>query len=99
MALEIVKIGTYRTGLLSRAHVDIISLDYDWWYSLAEADDQLEPGETPMPLSPDGLLYYARIKRALQPDEPTWPDTFGHTTIAEAMEAISLKLGKKVRWQ
>gem|GEM_PF-4432771 len=52
-----------------------------------------------MPLSPEGLMYYGRVEQALQPDEPTWPDTFGHTTISEAMQALELKLGKQVRWQ
>src|SRR5688500_12610747 len=99
MALEIVKTGTYRTVLWFRAAVDIISLDYVWWHSLAEADDLAEPGEVPMPLGPDGLMYYGRFKQALQPSEPTWPDTFGHTTVAEAMQALSLKLGKRIRWQ
>ena len=99
MALEIVKTGTYRTGLLSRARVDIISLNYDWWYSLAETDNQLEPGDEPMPLNAQGVIYYGRYKQALQQEEPTWPDTFGDATVEAAMRSIELKIGKKIRWQ
>jgi len=99
MTLEIVRVGTYRNGFLSRAHADIIALDYDWWHSLAETDDQLEPGEEPMPLNAQGVIYYGRFKQALQEAEPTWPDTFGHASIAEAQHALELKIGKKIRWQ
>ena len=98
MALEIVKVGTYRNGLLSRANVDIIALDYDWWHSLAEADNQLDPGEEPMPLNSQGCIYYGRIRQALQNEEPTWPDTFGHATVEDAMRAIEINIGKTVRW-
>jgi hypothetical protein len=98
MALEIIKTGTYRTGLLSRADADIISLDYDWWYSLAETDNQLEPDDAPIPLNAQGVIYYGRLKQALQPNEPTWPDTFGHASIEDAVQAIELKIGKEVRW-
>jgi hypothetical protein len=45
MALRIVKVGRVRDGLFRTTAVDVIGLDYDWWHSLAEADDQLEPGD------------------------------------------------------
>ncbi len=99
MALRIVKVGRVRNGLLRTAAVDIIGLDYDWWHSLAAADDQLEPGEEPMPMGPDGWLHYGRVGEAGQPEEPTWPDTSGHQTAEEAAAALVAKLGRAVRWQ
>ncbi len=38
--------------------IAIIARDYDVWYSMARAEDWLEPGQRPTPLGPDGLLYY-----------------------------------------
>jgi hypothetical protein len=99
MTLRIVKTGTFRTGLFSRAPADVIALDYDWWYSLAEIEDSLGPDEQSMPLAPDGVLYYGRLEDALNPSEPTHPDTFGDITIEAAMRSLELKLGKTIRWQ
>jgi hypothetical protein len=39
--------------------VSIVALAFDYWYELGRADDQLEVGEEPMPMGPDGVLYYA----------------------------------------
>ncbi|GHS89612.1 hypothetical protein FACS189487_10180 [Campylobacterota bacterium] len=36
--------------------VDIVAIDFDWHYSLAVAEDCLEPNEKPMPLGADGFV-------------------------------------------
>lgn len=53
--------------------VRIVGLPYDYWYSMGEADDQLEAGETPEPLGPDGLLYYVVFAQLGGPGFPTMP--------------------------
>lgn len=55
--------------------VDIIALEFGWWYSLAFEDGQLEDGEEQIPLGPDCCLYYARFQRALDTNEPTLGST------------------------
>lgn len=99
MALRIVKVGRRKQGLFGGIAVDVVALDYDWWHSLAEADGQLEPSEQPMPLGPDGWIYYGRLKDVGKPDEPTWPDTFGHHSPDEAAAALEAKLEMVFRWQ
>ncbi len=42
------------------SRVEILGRSYDRQYAMAEADEQLEPGETPTPLGPEGLLYSVR---------------------------------------
>jgi len=99
MALKIVLTGTWLyDGLVEKA-VDIVALEYDWWHSLAEADGQLEEGETPLPLGPDGCLYYVRFQRALNPAESTWVDSYGHQTLSGAMAAAEDKVVGKIGWQ
>ena len=97
MALSIVKAGTWLRHGSVESPVDVITLDYDWWYSLSEADGLLDQDDEPLPLNADGCLYYVRIKRALEPDEPTWPDSFGHSTLIEAMQYAETKVGR-ISW-
>src|SRR5690606_25019322 len=58
----IVKTGTWLYGGSVETPVDIISLDCDWDYELNKADGRLEEGEEPIPLGPDGCLYYVRFQ-------------------------------------
>lgn len=99
MALVIVKAGTWLYEGRVEVPVDIIALDYDWWYSLAEADGQLKPGEQPMALGSDGFLYYVRFQKAQQREEPTWPDSPGYVTVAEAMKYAESKVVGGIKWK
>lgn len=98
MAFAIVKTGTWLYGGRVETPVDIIALDYDWWYSLAEADGQLEPGERPMTPGPDGCIYYVRFREALKHSEPVWPDSHGHATVSEAMKYAESKVVGGIKW-
>lgn len=98
MALRIVREGVWLYGGSVETPVDIVALDYDWHFNLAKLDGQLEPGEEPTPLGPEGWLYYARIRRALQNNEPTWPDSPGFATVREAMQHAEQKVVGGVRW-
>ena len=98
MPLEIVRTGTWLyDGLIEKA-VDVIALQYDWWYSLAEADSQLEEGEMPLSLGPDGCLYYVRFQKALDPSEPTWVDSRGEIELSGAMQSAEAKVVGGIRW-
>ena len=99
MTLSIVRTGTWLYGGTAETPVDVIALNYDWWYCLAELDGQLEPGENAKSLGPDGCLYYVRFRRALEPDEPTWPDSEGYATIIEAMAHAECKVEGGVKWR
>ena len=97
--MKIVCCGTWLYDGSVERPVDIVALNSDWWYELAKADDQLDEGEEPMPLGPDGTLYYARFQRAGEASLPTWVDTLGHQTLHAAMSAAELKVNGGITWQ
>ena len=98
MTLRIVRVGTWLYGGSVDTPVDIVGLDYDYWYVLGKADGALEPGEVPRPLGKDGFLYYVRFREALDTSEPTSPDSSGYTSVAEAMRHAESKVVGGVRW-
>lgn len=98
MTLRIIARGTWLYGGSIEEHVDIVALDYDWEYEFDRADGRLEPGREPESLSNDGFLYYGRFKHALDPSEPTWPDTPGFRTVEEAMRHAESKVLSAINW-
>ncbi len=99
MTLEIVLTGTWLYDGLVAKPVDIVALDYDWWYRLGELDDQLEVGEMPKPMGQNGYLYYVRFRRATETNEPTWVDSDGHQELSDAMMAAEEKVVGEIQWQ
>ena len=79
--------------------VDIVALDYDFWFNLAQADDTLDPDEEPTPLGSQGFLYYARFKHAGDIEEPTWVESPGRATVQEAMRDAEAKTAGPIKWQ
>jgi hypothetical protein len=79
--------------------VDVIGLDYDYWYELAKADDRLEQGEQPEALSSEGLLYYARFRHAGEQSEPTSVDSIGRSTIDVAMRDAEEAAPGAITWE
>ncbi len=98
MSLAIVESGIWLYADSVEKPVDIISLDYDWWFELAKSDDQLEPDEIPEPLNHLGVLYYVRFKHAAENSEPTWPDSVGCQTIAQAKKIAQNKAPSQIVW-
>jgi len=96
--MEILRQGKWLYGGVTLLPVDIVSLDYDFWYSMAEADDQLEPGETPTPLNDDGVLYYYRFRRAGDLETPTWPDSGGYSVLDDVMVAAQERAPSPIEW-
>lgn len=78
--------------------VDVIALDFDFWFEIGRADDRLEPGEVPQPLGPDGCLYYVRFRHAGEVESRTWVDGGGHPTIEQAMAEAQEKAPTEIRW-
>jgi hypothetical protein len=98
MPLRIVRTGTWLYDGLVERPVDIIALDYDWWFSLAKDDDQLEQDEVPLPLGSDGCLYYVRFQRALERSETTWVDSYGNQELSDAVKSAEAKVVGGIRW-
>jgi hypothetical protein len=95
----IVRRGRWLYAGSAEQPVDVVGLPYDFWFELAEADEQLEPGETAQELGDDGLLYYARFRLAGETSTPTWPDSGGYPTIDEAMSAAQERVPTVIRWE
>ena len=66
-----VAVGSWKYDGAVDEPVRIVGLSYDYHYSLADADHQLNPGEEPGPLGPDGLLYYVVFTQLCGPGFPT----------------------------
>ena len=96
--IAIVKVGTWLYGGTAETPVDIVSLEFDWGYEFDKAEGQLDSGDAPTPLGPDGCLYYVRFQHALSPATPTWPDSTGFNTLEEAMRFAESKVDGGVRW-
>jgi hypothetical protein len=79
--------------------VRVVMLDYDFWFTIAEADGDLEPGEAPN-LNAENRLYYVRHR----PGWPKrgcsfWPDSPGFQTVAEAVAAAEAAVPGPIVWQ
>lgn len=85
-----VAVGSWLYGGIAQLPVRIIALPYDYWYELGKADGQLEPGEEPTPLGPDGVLYYVSF---------TTVDSPGYPTIVQAKESAQNRVQTPVRWE
>ncbi len=99
MCIVIEKKGVWLYDGIAEKPVDIISLPYDWWYGLAEADNMLESNEEPEPLNDKGVLYYVRFRKAGEAVEPTWVDSAGYQNIGEAIAKAESKVTGSIKWQ
>jgi hypothetical protein len=79
--------------------VRIVRLDFDFWYGIAEADDNLADGEAPA-LNPDGYLFYVRFRPGQwSKSSPFWPDSRGFQTLDEAKLHAGSKVPTEIRWR
>jgi hypothetical protein len=77
--------------------VRVVELDYDFWYVIAEADDELEPGEHPQ-LNDDGRLYYVRYRPGWSERQDFWPDSVGFERLEDAVAAAEAAVPGVVTW-
>lgn len=96
--VEIVRSGTWLYDGTAPRPVDIVALEFDFWYEIGRSDGHLEHGETPQPLGPDGCLYYVRFQHAGDSTTPTWVDGSGYASLAEAVEAAEASAPGPIRW-
>ena len=81
---DIVATGTWQYDGTVSTEVRIVRLDFDFWYSIAEADEVLGDGEAP-DLNADGYLYYVRFKPGQwSKSRAFWPDSPGFHTVEAA---------------
>lgn len=71
----------YDSSVPTPVEVEVVRLDYDFWYSLGEADGTLGPDEKPC-LNEDGHLFYLRLRPTAGAD--FWPDSAGFSSLEEA---------------
>src|SRR6218665_3648384 len=98
MQISIVRTGTSHYDGTVESPVDVVALDYDWWFRLAEADGLLDEGEEPCEMGTDGFLYYVRLRDALKRSMPIWVESQGHRTPLEAMRDAESKVRGGIRW-
>lgn len=98
MAIKVFRSGTWLYDGVVIKPVDIIGLDYDFWYDLHKVDGLLSPEDKPEPLSDDGWLYYARFRYAGEHSEPTWVDSDARKTIVAAMNDAEKKSPSQINW-
>jgi hypothetical protein len=69
--------GTWLYDGQTRERVTIIARNYDMRYSVYDAEGMLEDGEQPVPLGPDGRLYYVAASPPLRSLEEAkhWADS------------------------
>jgi hypothetical protein len=96
MAFEVVQSGTWTYGEDTAMPVHVVRADFDFWYEVAAAEDQLEPGETPA-LNDDGLAYYV-LFREVDPDR-FWPDDGPAPSAAAARRVAEQRVPSAIRWQ
>jgi len=99
MDIRIIKRGTWLYDGTVEKPVDIIALDYDWWYESAKAGGTLGPNEEPGPLGKEGYIYYVRFQRALEVAGPAWVDSPGHQDLEAAMRTAEAKVAGGIKWQ
>ena len=99
MSINIEKRGVWLYDGTAEKLVDIISLPFDWWHQLAEADEMLESNEEPEPLNQNGILFYVRFRHAYEQEEPTWVDSPGYQNIEEAIAEAEVKVKGSIQWQ
>ena len=87
-----VAVGSWLYGEV-RQPVWIISLPYDYWHAVAEADGRLEPGEAPLRLNADGMLLYVHFEGA----QLVWSG--GCQSVAEAKAVAEREIGAPIEWR
>ena len=90
--------GTWLYSGIVPTQVRVVRLDYDFWFAIGQADDDLAPGETPG-LNVEGHLYYVRHKPGWSEGQPFWPDSPGYLTVPEAKAAAEAMLHVAVEWR
>jgi hypothetical protein len=96
---DMVATGTWMYDGTVPTDVRIVRLNFDFWYSIADADDDLTDGEAPG-LNSDGHLYYVRFKPGQwSKSQPFWPDSPGFQSLDAAKEHAAAKVPTEIVWR
>jgi hypothetical protein len=78
--------------------VRVVKLDYDFWYAVAEADDELMHDEHPQ-LNDDGRLYYVLYRPGWSEGQDYfWPDSDGFKRLEDAVASAEARVPGVVTW-
>jgi hypothetical protein len=84
-----IAVGHWRYAEDHDEAVRIVGLSFDYWFSVGEADGQLDLDEQAQPLGDQGLLYYPYFA---QIDGPGFP------TVIQAKGYAQSKIRVPIRW-
>jgi hypothetical protein len=98
MPMNIVKTGTWLYDGSAEMPVDIVGLEYDWYYEIDKVDDLLEEDDQPIPLGEEGLLYHVRFQRAGD-TESLWIDGGCYQRLEDAMKAAQERTPSPIKWK
>ena len=74
----------------------VVEATYDFWFEIAKADDELDPGEEAK-LNLEGLVYYV-VVRPYSPSDTFWPDSAGFITLNDARRGAASMLAGPLDW-
>ena len=97
--LKIVRRGWWVYDGCADLPVDVVGIAYDFWFSVADADGQLEVDELPLEPDVNGLLYCVRFRRAGETSTPTWPDSGASRDVEAAVRAAAALAPSPIRWE
>jgi hypothetical protein len=97
MAAVIAATGSWLYDGAIPTPVLIVRLDYDFWYSIGEADGDLADGDAP-DLNPEGHLYYVRTTPGWSPSQAFWADSLGFKSLVDAAAAAQDKVPGPITW-
>src|SRR4051794_35121478 len=93
---EVVRRGTWLYDGIAPSPVAVVRLDYDFWYEIGKADEQLEPDEKPH-LNDAGFQYYVCF--ASPPEQHHgWVDSHGFDTVEAACEWAEKQIQSAIQW-
>jgi hypothetical protein len=92
----IVARGTWVYDGVAAMPVFVIATDFDFWFEVADADDDLDPGEQP-DLNAEGRLYYLSF-HGLRDGGNFWPDSVHYRSIDEAKLAGQSRVPSPIVW-
>lgn len=78
--------------------INIVGLDFDFWYDIVAEEGMLDEGEVPMEPGADGLIYYLRLQPVDEGSKLTWVDSPGYQTIDEVIEKATTKVPPPLEW-
>ena len=94
---KIIRSGTWLYDGMVPTDVHIVCQNYDYWYSLGQADNNLEPDEQPKRNS-DGVIYYV-LFGAVQDERPFGVRGSGFMSAEDAASWAATQVPSPIQWR